>query len=165
MSFQPSRTETIKTLFHGNRFVIPSYQRKYSWGFEQRKAIWDDIDENLSMKHFIGTLCFKKVENTEDVFSDVYEIIDGQQRITTLYILLNVLVEKIVDPTLKRGYETLFIGTVEQPKLTALGVDEFFLANVIFDFTSIDPSLLTIRSQQNLYKAKFDFKGQRMPDL
>lgn len=159
MSFQPSRTETIKTLFHGNRFIIPAYQRKYSWGFEQRKALWDDIAENLNLKHFIGTLCFKKVENAEDLFSDTYEIIDGQQRVTTLFIMLNVLIEKIEDKTLKAGFESLFMGALDTPKLKAMGVDEEFLNQVIFKYAEIDDSKLIVRSQINLHHAKKDFKG------
>lgn len=159
MSFQPSRTETIKTLFHGNRFVIPSYQRKYSWEFDQRKALWDDIAENLNLKHFIGTLCFKKVDNSEDPFSDKYEIIDGQQRITTLFILLNVLIEKIEDPTLKQGFESFYLGSVATPKLKSLGVDEEFLIKVIFNYGDINGESLIVRSQINLHTAKKDFQG------
>jgi hypothetical protein len=159
MSFQPSRTETIKTLFHGNRFVIPAYQRKYSWSFEQRKALWDDIQENLSLKHFIGTLCFKKAKNTEDLFSETYEIIDGQQRVTTLFILLNVLIEKLENNSIKTGFENLYLGTLDAPKLKALGVDESFLNEVIFSFSQINEGALIVRSQINLYKAKEDFIG------
>ncbi len=159
MSFQPSRTETIKTLFHGNRFIIPAYQRKYSWRFDQRKALWDDIAENLNMKHFIGTLCFKKIDNSVDVFSDVYEIIDGQQRTTTLFILLNVLIEKISNPDLQNGFINLYIGSTENPKLSALGVDQIFLNRVIFDFSNINENKLVVRSQINLYHAKKDFIG------
>lgn len=159
MSFQPSRTETIKTLFHGNRFIIPAYQRKYSWSFDQRKALWDDIAENINLKHFIGTLCFKKIDNPDDLFSENYEIIDGQQRVTTLFILLNVLVEKLDDTTTKNGFESLFKGTLESPKLKALGVDEAFLNQVIFNYSSIKEEDLVVRSQINLYQAKKDFIG------
>ena len=155
MSFQPSRTETIKTLFHGNRFVIPAYQRKYSWKFEQRKALWDDINENLNMKHFIGTLCFKKNEDAGDIINDVYEIIDGQQRTTTLYILLNSLIERIESN--KQSYIDLFIGTKEQSKLIPLGTDEEFMKKVIFSFDSINPETIIKRSQNEIYNAKRDF--------
>ena len=155
MSFQPSRTETIKILFHGNRFVIPSYQRKYSWKFEQRKALWDDINENLNMKHFIGTLCFKKNEDAGDIINDVYEIIDGQQRTTTLYILLNALIEKI--DSNKQSYIDLFIGTKEQSKLIPLGTDEEFMKKVIFSFDTINPETIITRSQNEIYNAKRDF--------
>jgi uncharacterized protein with ParB-like and HNH nuclease domain len=158
MSFQPSRTETIKTLFHGNRFIIPPYQRKYSWHYEQRKALWDDISENLEMHHFIGTLCFKKNEVASDVFNDVYEIIDGQQRSTTLYLLLNALIEKIEDANKKEAYTKLFIGEPDQPKLIPLGSDMEFMKKVIFDFKNINPEEIQVRSQRYLYSAKRDFK-------
>jgi|TARA_B110000902_G_scaffold159556_1_gene182828 hypothetical protein len=156
MSFQPSRTETIKTLFHGNRFVIPAYQRKYSWKFDQRKALWDDINENLNMSHFIGTLCFQKNEKAGDIINDVYDVIDGQQRITTLYILLNVLIEKVTSDN-KIAYITLFIGKEDQPKLIPLGSDTDFMKKVIYDFESIDIELIKIRSQKQLYNAKREF--------
>lgn len=158
MSFQPSRTETIKTLFHGNRFVIPAYQRKYSWTFDQRKALWDDINENLDMRHFIGTLCFKKNEQAGDIINDVYDVIDGQQRITTLYILLNVLIEKVTTEN-KIAYITLFIGEKEQPKLLPLGSDEDFMKRIIYDFDSIIEDEIVVRSQRQLYKAKREFSS------
>ncbi len=156
MSFQPSRTETIKTLFHGNRFVIPAYQRKYSWKFEQRKALWDDINENLEMRHFIGTLCFQKNDQAGDIINDVYDVIDGQQRITTLYILLNVLIEKITTEN-KKAYIELFIGDEKQPKLVPLGTDEEFMKQVIYNYDSIDIDNVKIRSQRQLYNAKREF--------
>ncbi len=156
MSFQPSRTETIKTLFHGNRFVIPAYQRKYSWKFEQRKALWDDINENLEMRHFIGTLCFQKNDEAGDIINDVYDVIDGQQRITTLYILLNVLIEKVSNKN-KSAYIKLFIGDKEQPKLVPLGTDEEFMKKVIYDYDNINIDEIKIRSQRQLYNAKREF--------
>lgn len=158
MSFQPSRTETIKTLFHGNRFVIPTYQRKYSWKFEQRKELWDDINENLEMRHFIGTLCFQKNEAAGDIINDVYDVIDGQQRITTLYILLNVLIEKISSEN-KVAYTKLFIGDEGQPKLVPLGNDKDFMKNVIYNYEDINPDNIKIRSQRQLYNAKRDFSS------
>ena len=158
MSFQPSRTETIKTLFHGNRFVIPAYQRKYSWKFEQRKALWDDINENLEMRHFIGTLCFQKNHGAGDIINDVYDVIDGQQRITTLFILLNVLIERITSAN-KEAYEKLFIGDKSQPKLIPLGTDESFMKQLIYDFDSIEIDEIKIRSQRELYNAKRDFSS------
>ena len=158
MSFQPSRTETIKTLFHGNRFVIPAYQRKYSWKFEQRKALWDDINENLKMRHFIGTLCFQKNDEAGDIINDVYDVIDGQQRITTLYILLNVLIENITSEN-KVAYSKLFIGEKSQPKLVPLGTDEEFMKKVIYDYEEIDIDEIIIRSQRQLYNAKREFNS------
>ena len=85
MPFQSSKPESIKTLFSGNKFIIPDYQRRYSWGYEQRTALWNDINENLNLRHFVGTLIFKKSEGHSSPFVDQYEVIDGQQRMTTLF--------------------------------------------------------------------------------
>jgi len=67
MSISKSQTENISSVFNGNKFVIPSYQRKYSWGKPERLALWDDITESMQngMKHFLGTLSFKEVQSKE----------------------------------------------------------------------------------------------------
>ncbi|MCB9285078.1 MAG: DUF262 domain-containing protein [Lewinellaceae bacterium] len=157
MSFQPSRTETVKTLFHGNRFIIPKYQRKYSWRFEQRKALFDDIMENLKLNHFIGTLCFHKSNHTSDLINDCYEIIDGQQRITTLFILLNVLIEKLPEGEIKSSYLQLYIGEANKPKLVPLGNDQDFIEKLIFNYKEIKDKDITTRSQRFLLEAKRDY--------
>ncbi len=157
MAFQPSITQTIKTLFHNNRFVIPDYQRKYSWIYDQRNALWEDIGENLEMKHFIGTLCFQKIEDTDEIINEVYEVIDGQQRITTLYILLNTLIIQLEDIDKRTAYSTLYIGSEKSPKLIPLGTDEAFMKRLIFDYTNIDADTIKSRSQKNLYQAKREF--------
>jgi len=160
MSFTPSIPETLKKIFHGNRFVIPPYQRKYSWRDEERKDLWDDIVEDLDLNHFIGTLCFMKDEDAGDIENDVYQIIDGQQRVTTLFILVNCLIEKLGDNKKKQQYSRMFIGTKEIPKLIPQGEDSTFITNLIFDFEAIDPNAIEIRSQRHLYNAKRQFKSK-----
>ena len=71
-----------------NRFVIPEYQRPYSWEEEQVLALFDDIWDfsiqnanDESKFYFLGTIVSFVNENGE------MEIIDGQQRITTLFLL------------------------------------------------------------------------------
>lgn len=159
MSFQPSKTESIKTLFHGNRFIIPSYQRKFSWRYDQYKALWDDIAENLDMKHFIGTLCFQKNDAYANRKNDAYEVIDGQQRLTTLYILLNVLIERLENRDAYEDYMDLYIGNKDLEKLLPQGQDSEFIKKLIFDFGDIDPEQINIRSQLFLYYCKRDFKS------
>ena len=97
MSITKSQTEKIGSIFNGNRFVIPTYQRKYSWTDNERKALWQDIEESIKddMNHFVGTLSFKENKSVGLSTDTIYEIIDGQQRITTIFILLKVLIDKI----------------------------------------------------------------------
>jgi uncharacterized protein with ParB-like and HNH nuclease domain len=61
MSINKSQTEKIGSIFNGNKFIIPKYQRKYSWTAIEQKALREDIEESVkdNMTHFIGTLSFK----------------------------------------------------------------------------------------------------------
>jgi uncharacterized protein with ParB-like and HNH nuclease domain len=94
----------LETIFNATPkliFIVPSYQRGYAWTNTHRKELWDDID-SLSGKHrhFTGALMLREqyvsVENSEVVSEQespirALEIIDGQQRLTTLLILLSVI--------------------------------------------------------------------------
>lgn len=160
MGFTPSIPQTLRSLFHGNRFVIPDYQRKYSWGFEERKDLWDDVIENLELKHFIGTLCFMKDEEAGDIENEVYQIIDGQQRVTTLFILMNCLIDALEDPSKRKPYTRMFIGNEETPKLIPLGEDADFINKLIFKFDTIKVEEIAVRSQRHLYNAKIEFRSK-----
>ncbi|MGL2645253.1 DUF262 domain-containing protein [Helicobacter pylori] len=74
--------------YQNNQFVIPIYQRVYSWGKEQCKQLWDDIIKiggNDKMNgHFIGSILYVLDGNTP---SSPLLIIDGQQRLTTITLL------------------------------------------------------------------------------
>lgn len=67
------------------QFRIPPYQRPYSWTFEQVDDLWGDLLENAQSGHFLGSI----VMTTED--EDRPLVIDGQQRLTTLMLLLAAL--------------------------------------------------------------------------
>ncbi|GAA7155440.1 DUF262 and DUF1524 domain-containing protein [Helicobacter pylori] len=75
-----------------NQFVIPIYQRLYSWEKEQCEQLWDDIIEiggNDKMNgHFIGSILYARVDDTH---SSPLLIIDGQQRLTTITLLFIAL--------------------------------------------------------------------------
>ncbi len=75
-----------------NQFVIPIYQRLYSWKKEQCEQLWDDIIKiggNDKMNgHFIGSILYVLDDNTH---SSPLLIIDGQQRLTTITLLLIAL--------------------------------------------------------------------------
>ncbi|WQY67377.1 DUF262 and DUF1524 domain-containing protein [Helicobacter pylori] len=76
-----------------NQFVIPIYQRVYSWGKEQCEQLWDDIIKiggNDKMNgHFIGSILYVLDSNTHS--NNTLLIIDGQQRITTITLLFIAL--------------------------------------------------------------------------
>jgi uncharacterized protein with ParB-like and HNH nuclease domain len=159
MSIAKSQTERIRSIFTGNKFVIPTYQRKYSWTATERTALWRDIEEsiNTDMSHFIGTLSFKENKKPTLSVHTEYEIIDGQQRITTLFILLSVLIDKIPDQQERESQRTVFIGTPNNLLLQPLGSDGEFLSEIIFNYEEVDISTITKRSQRFMYQGKKDF--------
>ncbi|WP_033588660.1 DUF262 and DUF1524 domain-containing protein [Helicobacter pylori] len=81
-----------------NQFVIPIYQRLYSWEKEQCKQLWDDIIKiggNDKMNgHFIGSILYVRVDDTH---SSPLLIIDGQQRLTTITLLFIALRDHLND--------------------------------------------------------------------
>ncbi|GAA8432953.1 DUF262 and DUF1524 domain-containing protein [Helicobacter pylori] len=75
-----------------NQFVIPIYQRVYSWKKEQCEQLWDDIikigGNDKMNRHFIGSILYVRNGNTH---SSPLLIIDGQQRLTTITLLFIAL--------------------------------------------------------------------------
>lgn len=161
MSISMSHKETLGPIFNGNAFVIPTYQRKYSWTDTERSALWSDIDESMrnDLNHFLGTLSFKQNE-TEGLSTDtVYEVIDGQQRLTTVFILLSVLIDSLADPVLADAQRNAFIGFQGNLRLRPLGSDGAFLSKLLFAYDEIIFDQLTKRSERFLYQAKREFRS------
>ncbi|GAA9103087.1 DUF262 and DUF1524 domain-containing protein [Helicobacter pylori] len=77
-----------------NQLVIPIYQRVYSWEKEQCKQLWDDIIKiggNDKMdRHFIGSILYV-IKDKTTYSNNTLLIIDGQQRLTTITLLLTAL--------------------------------------------------------------------------
>lgn len=88
---------SIEKLFKSGNYIVPIYQRNYAWSEQEINQLIDDINdyckenkdkkENEKNNYYIGTLVVYKKNN-------IYEVIDGQQRLTTLYILISVLKNK-----------------------------------------------------------------------
>ena len=70
----------------GFYYVIPKYQREYTWGTSQWKDFYDDICDN-DYGYFIGSIIC--IDNSSDAFQiKNLEVVDGQQRLTTISLLL-----------------------------------------------------------------------------
>lgn len=88
-----SQDKRVDELLKSNTFIIPRFQRPYSWEPEQVNQFWSDIVDNLSEAYFIGSMVVYKVGRSS------VAVVDGQQRITTITILLCAIREgfKAVD--------------------------------------------------------------------
>jgi uncharacterized protein with ParB-like and HNH nuclease domain len=114
------KTDDVKLYgqISGSFFFIPAYQREYSWGKNELEKLWEDIlfqvnNEN-SGSHYFGSIVLKE-SNSEGSKLKVYEVIDGQQRLTTFTILVAAFLEHVnnlkdSDPELVTLYESLLFN-------------------------------------------------------
>lgn len=83
--------ESIKVLdiFKNSEYEVPIYQRNYAWGKDEIEQLIKDIYESKfnsdNQSYYLGNLIVNRIE------TDTYEVIDGQQRLTTLFLLLSYL--------------------------------------------------------------------------
>lgn len=123
-------TRSIIDLFDGKkRFLIPLYQRQYAWRVEpQLRLLWEDVeriakrlvaDRMSVVPHFLGAIVIAQIK-TYGKQVQAYEIIDGQQRLTTFQILLAAM--RDVAEELNSGYAVelqkylLNDGVMESPE-------------------------------------------------
>lgn len=99
----------LRSLFETNvRYEIPSYQRRYAWNkADQWKPLWEDVrntakkltEEDSQFKktsHFLGAVVLKNLRAPAGAIS-MWSIVDGQQRLTTMQILLDAVHEVFVE--------------------------------------------------------------------
>ena len=96
-------------------FIIPDYQRPYSWTSDQINTLFKDIWEftcneggtDKEGTYFLGSIVFYENKNGEQ------EIIDGQQRITSIFLLLRAIYTKLSKPKEKTEEAKNFINKIE----------------------------------------------------
>lgn len=175
----------LKDLLSQYYFRIPDYQRGYAWGERQRIDLWEDMENmvpkgNLFMPHYTGCLYADKMDDEKKlpeeswVMTDYYYLVDGQQRITTLVILLyellrygkkNAEVYEQLDAsywektllliTKQDGTCPVYRFSYEDPEYKG------FLESVIFEndsFTRSDYKQIDSCYKQNLVDAKKFFR-------
>jgi hypothetical protein len=94
---------TFNGVLNNRLFGIPNYQRAYSWESKQREDLFTDIMKlgdgtDPNRHHFMATIVCLKTYKTEEVGTDELErldVVDGQQRLTTLIILLRAISKKM----------------------------------------------------------------------
>ena len=81
----------------GSKFIIPDYQRPYKWDLEKCEILWQDLtgffeERKPNEEYYLGTVVTCKNDESEKV---EIEVIDGQQRITSLLLLLRAFYSKL----------------------------------------------------------------------
>lgn len=91
----------IQSIIEGTKqYVVPLFQRPYSWEKKEWQVLWNDItdlyEETSNRSHFIGSIVTMPTKSVPEGVAK-YLLIDGQQRLTTIFILLAVLRDKASD--------------------------------------------------------------------
>lgn len=110
-------------------FYLPDYQRGYRWTSEEIKLLLDDIYESAGQPYCLQPIVVKKRD-------DKFELIDGQQRLTTIYLICKYMEAKLGDlyePSFKLEYETRsesarFLENID-PALRNQNIDFHFIAS------------------------------------
>ena len=110
-------------------FYLPNYQRGYRWTSEEIKLLLDDIYESNGNPYCLQPIVVKKKDER-------FELIDGQQRLTTIYLICKFMEAKLGDlyePSFKLEYETRkesanFLGNIDL-SLRNQNIDYYFIAS------------------------------------
>lgn len=115
-----AETRSVNEIFSPNKkYFVPRFQREYSWKEEEVDEFWEDIVQQIRVsasnkisneEYFIGCIVLVGEDSKPD-----YLIVDGQQRLTTLTILLRTIVQRLSDlgdkPAAKALYHNVIEGT------------------------------------------------------
>lgn len=142
-----TKSSNISELMKATYFEVPSNQREYRWGKDQTQKLWEDLlvavknDEpgEEAIGHFLGAIVVIGQEQSHD--NDRWEIIDGQQRLTTITILSECLrgyLDEIKDNKLRKKLEHVLLDCVVAPHANyvprlKLNRENDFYANSLFE--------------------------------
>ncbi|HFK3464704.1 TPA: DUF262 domain-containing protein [Escherichia coli] len=135
-------------LTENKKFIIPSYQRPYSWTVDNAEQLIDDIyksSQSEENEYFIGSMiCINKGQNQ-------YEVVDGQQRLTTLSIIVSEL-KKIIP----------IQGIKDDLQKRVLPID-------VYSDETDEPRLIVRKKEYDLYKYYIlqdskDYKSEKPSD-
>ncbi|MDZ7725317.1 MAG: DUF262 and DUF1524 domain-containing protein [candidate division KSB1 bacterium] len=98
---QATEAKLLDFLKKSQQFIIPIYQRTYSWTDRECKQLWEDIirtgnNENISA-HFVGSIVYIEKGLYQVSSQSPLLVIDGQQRLTTVMLILEALARQLGD--------------------------------------------------------------------
>ncbi len=163
-------------LFEDFWFLIPEYQRPYVWTPDNVNDLLEDLwfayENNPENEYFVGSLVLKK--NTESSFNE-YEVLDGQQRLTTFALMLRILKNKTNEETTKKAIEeSLFQKAIpvkripERPRLVykIRGNSDEFLKKFILNGSMIqDDKDISIKNMNSAVYTCEEFFSNRINEI
>lgn len=162
--------KTVRDILDSNfSYKIPKYQRPYSWSKDNAQELWDDLMSGNDL--FLGSFVFN-IDNKESGF---VEIVDGQQRITTLNILLSVIRNKLReinegDQAVKIQQKISFVSDIDnqdRPRLEANETIRELFENSIqkYEWNGIFPKLISVNKKSGRQiREVFEFFKSELED-
>lgn len=167
---------TLSALFSNKFFRIPDYQRGYAWGEMQLNDLWEDIEDIKGVNgtyrpHFTGTISLQKIEMSQLSRSEqalvrdgyeFYNIVDGQQRLTTVSILLFEVI-KMLPKTRQKELIAQYLYKNQKPRIYRFSYsgtnnnNNLFLKKEIFEDSNVGSARPNVYTN-NLKKAKVFFQ-------
>ncbi|HAH62805.1 MAG TPA: DUF262 domain-containing protein [Treponema sp.] len=160
-----------RLLGNGMHYQIPKYQRDYSWDIEQWSDLWYDIQQLIKDEapHYMGYLVLQTVDDKN------FQVIDGQQRLTTICILILSVIKQLLDlpgnekekDNNKKRAETIratYIGNIDILTLTSVNKlvlnrnNNAFFANYLVPLKEMPNRGLNV-SEKLMKKAFETFSG------
>lgn len=149
--------KTIRSVLKSSYYKIPRFQRPYSWEREHIEDFWNDSIQESSGDYFIGSMV------VYEITEDTYGVVDGQQRLTTITMLLGVIREafkNIGEDSLAKGTQ----GMIERKDLDdelnyVLQTESsypYFHENVQ-KFDASDVSNIPAKKEEDHIKKGYDF--------
>lgn len=148
------------------QFVIPIYQRTYSWTEKECRQLWEDIlragrDDKISV-HFIGSIVYVEEGLGQVTHQAPLLVIDGQQRLTTVSILLAALASSLGDQEPVDGFSTrkvrnYYLVNPEEAgerhfKLLLSQTDKSTLTSIIGDTHRPNPHSIRVSENFDLFR-------------
>ena len=180
--------KTISEMFNNTYFRIPDYQRGYAWTDKQLSEFWDDIEDLAeNQPHYTGTIFVEEMKEVApqdrwlfNAGNRFYSVVDGQQRLTTVSILLyellkkesteynEVPVEKLIDQYIftsnatgnSRVYHFSYLNNEQNDCLLHDIFEDKQIISQSFSLTAYDQNLLNAK---NFFAEKISclYKSQR----
>lgn len=142
--------KNLKSLFsNDDRYIIPSYQRHYSWTMEECKQLYDDVleaYESNTDSYFLGNIVLAEGEK-----DDRPEVVDGQQRLITLWLYLKSLY--ILQPNNNRLKRMIQVESYDEESTSD------YLSKIFSDVFEVKDQIQideVLRKKVNDYEAVYD---------
>lgn len=188
-----AQKEKLNSFFQGSmRYVVPFFQRPYVWDTDNWDNLWESILETYNLyqqgkskEHFIGTLIIKQIP-AKKINESNFDLIDGQQRITSISILLKAIELSIKKddefPELKSQLQNLLTfkdargnlhhriehNKIDKPyfeEIISIGLKEDKTEFDIEEYLSNKSENLLVTSFQYFLKRTKDFNNEKLSEL